>query len=245
MNAETIYYREELALIHDRGFGFHAALCAPGVLALLEPLRDRGGLILELGCGSGHLTRYLVDAGHRVIATDASPSMLSIARQAVAGVEQLERLILPDAPLPPVDAVVSIGHVFNYLASKQAIRTALISVAGALKPGGLLVMDVQDLKWGAARRDTPNQSHIADNWVLISEFSVPKPSMFVRRHISFVRSDDGNWRRDEEVHRNVLIDTDELPSILAEHKLDAQVATSFGNEVLPEGLMTLIGRKQI
>ena len=29
------YYREDLALVHDRGFGFHAAACAPGVLAFL------------------------------------------------------------------------------------------------------------------------------------------------------------------------------------------------------------------
>jgi precorrin-6B methylase 2 len=32
----------------------------------------RGGLAVELGCGSGLLTRELVGAGHRVIATDAS-----------------------------------------------------------------------------------------------------------------------------------------------------------------------------
>jgi methylase of polypeptide subunit release factors len=62
------------------GFGFHADMCAPGILRLLEPLLDRNGVVLELGCGSGLLTRYLVDAGHRVIATDASPAMLALAR---------------------------------------------------------------------------------------------------------------------------------------------------------------------
>ena len=65
------YYRRDLALIHHIGFGFHAEDCAPGVLELLEPVRERDGLVVELGCGSGLLTRYLVDAGHRVIATDA------------------------------------------------------------------------------------------------------------------------------------------------------------------------------
>ncbi len=74
------YYRRDLALVHDRGFGFHAEMCAPGILARLEPVRERGGLVLEVGCGSGLLTRYLVDAGHRVLATDASPAMLELAR---------------------------------------------------------------------------------------------------------------------------------------------------------------------
>jgi len=39
----------------------------------------RGGLILELGCGSGALTRHLLAACHRVIATDASPDLLALA----------------------------------------------------------------------------------------------------------------------------------------------------------------------
>lgn len=78
------YYRDDLALVHHLGFGSHADACAPGILARLEPARERGGLVLELGCGSGHLTRHLVEAGHRVLATDASTAMLAL-RRAVPG----------------------------------------------------------------------------------------------------------------------------------------------------------------
>jgi hypothetical protein len=56
------YYRRDLALIHHLGFGFHADDCAPGILDLLQPVRERDGLVVELGCGSGLLTRYLIDA---------------------------------------------------------------------------------------------------------------------------------------------------------------------------------------
>jgi trans-aconitate methyltransferase len=81
------YYRSDLALVHDLGFGFHADRCAPGILALLQPVRQRRGVVLELGWGTGLLTRHLIDAGHRVIATDASPAMLDRARQALPNVE--------------------------------------------------------------------------------------------------------------------------------------------------------------
>lgn len=47
------YYRHHLALVHHLGYGFHADACAPGILALLEPVRARGGLVLELGCLGG------------------------------------------------------------------------------------------------------------------------------------------------------------------------------------------------
>src|SRR5580698_8024290 len=79
------YYRDDLALVHHRGFGFHADACAPGILRLLEPVRQRNGLVVEIGCGSGLLTTYLVDAGLQVVATDASDSMLNLARTHVPG----------------------------------------------------------------------------------------------------------------------------------------------------------------
>jgi cyclopropane fatty-acyl-phospholipid synthase-like methyltransferase len=80
-------------------------------LTLLQPVGARRGLVVELGCGSGLLTRYLVEAGHRVIATDASPAMVDIARDYVPGTEAIYQLTLPDDPIPTADAIVSIGHV--------------------------------------------------------------------------------------------------------------------------------------
>ena len=91
--AGSAYYRDDLALVHHLGFGFHADACAPGILALLGPVRRRRGLVLELGCGSGLLTRHLLDAGHRVIATDASPSMLELARRHAPEAEGILRSV--------------------------------------------------------------------------------------------------------------------------------------------------------
>jgi hypothetical protein len=48
------YYRRPLALVHHLGFAAHAHPCAPGILELLAPLRERGSLVVELGCRSGH-----------------------------------------------------------------------------------------------------------------------------------------------------------------------------------------------
>ena len=72
------YYQHDLALVHARGFGQYADRCVPGILDHLAPVR--GGLVLELGCGAGALTRHLLAAGHRVIATDASAAMVELAR---------------------------------------------------------------------------------------------------------------------------------------------------------------------
>ena len=237
------YYRRDLALVHHLGYGFHADRCARGILELLEPVRATGGLVVELGCGSGLLTRHLLDAGHRVIATDASPAMLELARDVARGTEDVRQLVLPDDPIPECDAIVSVGHVLSYLADEASIDRALVAAAVALRPGGVFAIDLCDLRWGEVFRDAPNQGRASDTWAIISQFSVPRPNLFVRDMVTFVRVADGTWRRDEERHENVLVDTSRVPALFAEHGLEAHVSRSFGDEELPEGLVTILGRR--
>jgi SAM-dependent methyltransferase len=237
------YYRPDLALVHHLGFGFHADACAPGILALLEPVRERDGLVLELGCGSGLLTRHLVEAGHRLIATDASPAMVELARKYAAGAEEIRLLALPDDPLPPADAIVSVGHVLSYLADEAAVERALLTIAGAVPPGGLFALDLCDVEWGAARLGAADHSRVEDDWAIITRFAVPTPARFVREMTTFVRQDDGSWRRDDERHDNVLVDTARIPGLLAGTGLDVTVQSSFGAETLPAGLRVVVGRR--
>lgn len=236
------YYRRDLALVHHLGFGFHADRTAPGILALLEPVRERGGLVLELGCGSGLLTRHLVDAGHRVVATDASPAMLELAREHAPGAEDVRRVTLPDDPLPAADAVVSVGHVISYLPDAAAVDRALVAAAKALNPGGVLAVDLCDLSYAEARLDVPSFGRAGDDWAIVTEYERPAPERFVRRMAVFVRAADGTWRRDDERHDNVLVDTSEVPALLARHGVDAELRPSFGDEKLPDGLVAIVGR---
>jgi SAM-dependent methyltransferase len=243
VGATDPYYRRDLARVHHLGYGFHADACAPGILALLEPVRARGGLVLELGCGSGLLTRHLIEAGHRVVATDASPAMLELARETAHAAESIEQLVLPDDSLPSCDAVVSVGHVLSYLPDEASVERALVAAATALRPEGVLAIDLCDLSWGEARRDEKSQGRVGDDWAIVARFRVPRPNLFIREMTTFLRDEDGTWRRDDERHENVLVDTSALPALLTRHGLEARVSTSFGDETLPVGLVTIVGRR--
>ena len=236
-------YRTDLALVHHLGFGAHADACADGVLQLLAPVRRTGGLVLELGCGSGRLTRHLVAAGHRVLATDASPAMLELAAAEVTGAYGFARLALPDDPLPPADAIVGVGHVLNYLPDERAVERAWQAIAGALRPDGLLGMDLCDLRWGAVRQQQPDAVRVEPTWALFTRFSLPGPTRSVRTITTFVQGEDGSWRRDDERHDNVLVEAAEVPQLLARFGVQAAVQPSFGTEVLPDGLVAVVGRK--
>ncbi len=236
------YFRNDLAFIHDRGYGKHGARCAPGILELLSPVR--GGLVLELGCGSGALTRHLLAAGFQVIATDASPDMLPLARAALGLDADLRRLTLPDDPLPDADAVVSIGHVISYLPDASAVDRALVAMAGALRRGGVLAIDVLDLAFGQIDPGRESSGRVEADWAVITQYSRPASDKFVRDATTFVSDGSGAWRRDHERHENVLVDTSRIPALLRKHGVDAVVGPAFGEAELPPGLVAVTGRKK-
>ncbi len=241
-DAESLY-RRNLALVHHKGFGFHAAACAPGILEILAPVRARSGLVLELGCGTGLLTKELIAAGHQVIATDASAGMLEVARDFLGPGADLRVLALPDDPLPEADAIVAIGHPINYLPSAASIDRALVAIARAVRPGGVVALDLCDLEWGLARRGSPNYSDVGADWAIITRFGTPRPDLFTRDITTFLAEPDGSWRRDDEHHENVLVDTSLIPALMRDHGVEAEVRPAFGTETLPAGLRAVIGHR--
>ena len=236
-------FDNDLALVHHLGFGFHADACAPGILALLAPVRDRSGLVLELGCGSGALTRHLIAAGHRVVATDASPAMVALTLEHTPGVEDVRVLELPDDPLPAADAVVSVGHVLSYLPDAASIDRALAAVAAALRVDGVLALDLCDLHLAEARRHAPGYGWAEEDWAIATRFEIPSPDRFVRHITTFLRNGDGTWRRDDERHDNVLLDTSQVPAVLQAHGVRATVSPAFGEEQLPAGIVAVTGHR--
>jgi trans-aconitate 2-methyltransferase len=106
---------------------------------LLDRLELRGDeTVLDAGCGSGRVTKQLMERlpRGRVIAVDASPSMVEKARvnlgpRATVGQASLAELDLDE----PVDAILSTS-VFHWLPDHDKLFARL---AANLGPGGQLV----------------------------------------------------------------------------------------------------------
>ena len=238
------YYRAALAKVHHEGFGFHADACAPGILAHLAPIRERNGLVLEIGCGSGLLTKHLTDAGHRVIATDASPAMIDIARTYAPAAIEHRRLALPDDPLPEADAIVSTGHALSYIDTTERLEAALVACAGALRPGGVLAVDLEDLSTRDAQMARPPAAWVGDSWAMFMERVSDGPTHLARSMTVFSEEPDGRYRREHERHDNVLIDVPGVVRPLLEAEgLQVEVGLSFGDEANMEGLMVVIATR--
>src|SRR6478735_4920039 len=89
-------------------------------------------VVLELGAGTGKLTRQLVDAGHAVFATDPDEAMLEVLRQRVPEVSartaSAEEIPANDRSVDVV-VVAQAFHWFDH-------DLALAEIARVLKPGG-------------------------------------------------------------------------------------------------------------
>ena len=104
---------------------------------------------------------------------------------------------------------------------------------------------------GSTRQSIPVRSKIhswvvstrSANWALVTRYDAPAPDRFVRHITTFLATGDGSWRRDDERHDNVLVDTTAVPAALAGHGVEARVTPSFGAEPLPDGMVAITGRR--
>jgi hypothetical protein len=153
-------------------------------------------------------------------------------------------LVHDRGPLPAADAIVSVGHAISYLPDAAAVDRALVAMAEALRPGGVLAIDVCDLSFGRVQLGAESSGRAGPDWAVITQYSRPAPDKFVRDITTFVPDGRGAWRRDSERHENVLVDTSRIPALLSSRGVRAAVGSSFGAVELAPGLRAVTGTKR-
>ena len=240
-------YQPDLAWVHHAGYAQHVERVGAGIVRLLrESGLAIGARILDVGCGSGLLARKLLDAGFAVHGVDASPAMIELARDYARGAGfEVARLPTGLAPgiagaLPDADAVVSTGHVLNYLDTRADVAQALGESARAVRPAGVLAIDLMTGRYRDKRAVDAVHAKVEEDWVIVTRFSQPEPCRCDRMITVFRRVGD-HWRRSDEYHRNLTFDADEALNVLRDNGIDARCRAAFGDESLPEGLVVVTG----
>ncbi len=109
---------------------------------LLDRFADatRGaGPVCELGCGPGHVARYLSDRGVEASGCDLSPAMIEEARRLHPGVTFREQDMLAlDAPDASLAGVVSFYAIVHLL--PEHLTAAFREMRRVLRPGGLALV---------------------------------------------------------------------------------------------------------
>ncbi len=116
------------------------------ILGLLHEYNIKGGLIAELGCGTGSITELLANAGYDMIGIDNSTEMLEIANEK----KQAHHLpsilyLLQDMRefelFGTVNAVICVCDSINYLLNPSEVTEVFRLANNYLEAEGLFICD--------------------------------------------------------------------------------------------------------
>ncbi len=117
---------------------------------ITELLKEQGvesGLLCELGCGTGSMTRRLKEKGFDMIGVDMSPEMLEIAMyehmEEAQGILFLNQDMREFELYGTVDAIVSVCDSMNYLTDEKDILKVLKLCNNYLEAGGVFIFDMK------------------------------------------------------------------------------------------------------
>jgi SAM-dependent methyltransferase len=120
--------------------------------SLAIEVKEHGGSVLEVGCGTGRVTHHLAKGGIPILGMDISPAMLSAARKKSRGRSNV-RWVEGDMLLFNLgelfDLIIFPGHSFQFMLTPTDQVACLNCVRLHLSPGGKLVLhnNYDDLSW--------------------------------------------------------------------------------------------------
>ncbi len=116
------------------------------LISLLHAQGVKEGIVAELGCGTGQMTRLLRDAGYDMIGIDMSADMLGVAREKEQEGDESILYLQQDMRefelYGTVAAVVSVCDSLNYLTNPEDLYKVFKLAKNYLDPGGVMIFDM-------------------------------------------------------------------------------------------------------
>ncbi len=210
---------------------------------ILKKYGIKDGLVLELGCGTGKMTRLLAKAGYDMIGVDSSEEMLGIAREREEGQEKTDADILylhqdmrQFELYGTVGAVISICDSMNYITEEEDLLAIFKLVNNYLDPGGIFLFDLNTIyKYKEVLGETTicenreEGSFIWDNYYdeeeQINEYDLTL----------FIKEEDGRYRKYEETHFQRGYDLETIKDLIEQAGLEwVACYEAFAEEVPKE-----------
>jgi SAM-dependent methyltransferase len=135
-------YDEIAGMYHALWANWYLPAALPALESLFFSRVPPGERVLDVCCGSGHVTGELLRRGYRVTGIDASPALIELARRELPEVrfwvQDIRHLHLDEA----FPAALSTFDSLNHLLTLGDLRQAFRAIYKTLLPGGIFVFDM-------------------------------------------------------------------------------------------------------
>lgn len=167
-------------------------------------LQSERNLVLDLGCGTGTLTRLLRRKGYDMIGVDNSPEMLGIAMEKSeesGGILYLLQDMRELELYSTVGTVLSVCDCLNYLLEEEDLLRVFRLVNNYLYPGGLFLFDFNTVyKYSQVIGDTVIAENREDCSFIWENYYHRREEINEYDLTVFVQEDGERFRRFTENH---------------------------------------------
>ena len=207
------------------------------LISLLKEYQVTDGTVVELGCGTGKMTRLLADAGYDMVGVDNSAEMLEIAGERQEEEERNDILyLLQDMRelelFGNIRAIVSVCDSMNYILEPEVFEL----VKEYLAEDGVFIFDLNTVH---KYRDLMGECTISENREessFIWENYFYEDEMVNEYDLTlFIREEEGLYRRFEETHYQRAYELETVKHLLEQAGLEFVAAyDAFTREPVKE-----------
>lgn len=187
---------------------------------ILKKEKIEDGLVLDLGCGTGHMTRLLSQAGYDMIGVDNSEEMLMIAREESmeqSGILYLLQDMRSFELYGTVRAVVSVCDSMNYITEEEELRQVFSLVNNYLDPGGVFLFDMNTpYKYKEILADNSFCENREEGSFIWENYYDANTGMNEYDLTLFIREEEDLYRKYEETHYQKSYDLKTIQRLLRE-----------------------------
>lgn len=174
------------------------------IKSLLKEYKIENGLVLDLGCGTGKLTRLLEDAGYDMIGIDYSGEMLEIAREHQEEGSNILYLLQDMREFElygTVRAVVSVCDSMNYITEEEDLLQVFRLVNNYLDPKGLFIFDLNTVyKYKELLGETTISENREEGSFIWDNYYEEEEQINEYDLTLFIKEKDNLYRKYEETH---------------------------------------------
>ena len=169
---------------------------------LLSMCGVNGGILLDLGCGTGSMSIEMAKRGFDVIGVDLSIGMLNEAR--MKAYESGAQILLLNQSMDEldlygtVDCAICVLDGINHLSGKEQIKAAFEKVSLFMNPGGAFAFDVNTLYKHKNVLADNVYVYETENVYCVWQNSYNEADSSVDISLDFFEEEDGVYYRSEE-----------------------------------------------